>query len=151
MMDVRHNKGDGRGAPVSTQCARELNSAKDLAGMKFLGRAIVMIIDQGPGEQVDDRRIALMGVQTDMPATLCAIRLQPPEAGRPLIEKHKISFDLLTDHGNEYAAKLGLRFKLPGDLMEVCPSFGNDLVLAPAARGSAIARLHQPGHLCGIQ
>jgi peroxiredoxin len=63
----------------------------------------------------------------ELGATLCAITPQPPEASRPLIEKHRIGFDLLSDRGNEYAAKLGLRFKLPDDLKEAYLSFGNDL------------------------
>jgi len=46
-----------------------------------------------------------------------------------LIEQHHISFDLLSDPGNAYAAKLGLRFMLPDDLKEVYLSFGNDLAL----------------------
>ena len=44
-----------------------------------------------------------------------------------LIEKHKITFDLLSDHGNEYAAKLGIRFKLPDDLKQAYLSSGIDL------------------------
>src|SRR5262249_17023258 len=68
-----------------------------------------------------------MGVLKELGATLCAITPQPPQASRPLIEKHKISFDLLSDRGNEYAAKLGIRFKLPDDLKQVYLSFGNDL------------------------
>ena len=85
---------------------------------------------------------------TQLGATLCAITPQPPEASRPLIEKHKISFDLLSDGGNEYAAKLGLRFKLPDDLKQVYLSFGNDLAmrngeeLDPANAGPV---RHRPG------
>jgi peroxiredoxin len=67
------------------------------------------------------------GTLKELGATICAVTPQPPEASRPLIEKHKIDFDLLADRGNEYAAKLGLRFKLPDDLREVYLSFGNDL------------------------
>jgi peroxiredoxin len=67
------------------------------------------------------------GQLQELGATLCAITPQPPEASRPLVEKHKIAFDLLSDHGNEYAAKLGLRFKLPDDLKQVYLGFGNDL------------------------
>lgn len=63
----------------------------------------------------------------ELGATICAITPQPPEASRSLIDKHKIGFDLLSDHRNEYAAKLGLRFKLPEDLKQVYLSFGNDL------------------------
>ena len=62
-------------------------------------------------------------------AGICAITPQPPDASRPLIEKHKIGFDLLSDHRNEYASKLGLRFKLPDDLKQVYLSFGNDLAV----------------------
>ena len=69
------------------------------------------------------------GILKELGATICAITPQPPEASRPLIEKHKITFDLLSDHGNEYAAKLGLRFKLPDDLKQVYLSFGNDLAV----------------------
>lgn len=65
----------------------------------------------------------------ELGATICAITPQLQEASRPLIEKHKIAFDLLSDLGNEYAAKLGVRFKLPDDLKQVYLSFGNDLVV----------------------
>src|SRR5271156_1134897 len=37
-----------------------------LAGTKLLCRSIIMVIGEDPGEQVDDRGIALMAVQTDM-------------------------------------------------------------------------------------
>jgi peroxiredoxin len=67
------------------------------------------------------------GTLKELGATICAITPQPPEISRTLIEKHKITFDLLSDRGNEYAAKLGLRFKLPEDLKQVYLSFGNDL------------------------
>jgi peroxiredoxin len=52
---------------------------------------------------------------------------QPPAATRPLVERHKLSFDLLSDQGNEYAARLGLHFALPEDLKEVYQGFGLDL------------------------
>jgi peroxiredoxin len=68
-------------------------------------------------------------VLNELGATVCAITPQLPEASRTLIEKHKIGFDLLTDHGNEYAATLGLRFKLPDDLKQAYLSFGNDLAV----------------------
>jgi peroxiredoxin len=69
------------------------------------------------------------GTLKELGATICAITPQPPDASRPLIEKHKISFDVLSDHGNEYAAKLGLRFKLPDDLKQVYLSFANNLAV----------------------
>ena len=69
------------------------------------------------------------GTLKELGATICAITPQLSEASRTLIEKHKITFDLLSDRGNAYAARLGLRFKLPDDLKEVYLSFGNDLAV----------------------
>ena len=69
------------------------------------------------------------GVLKELGATICAISPQPPEATKPLIEKHRVTFDIQSDHGNDYAAKLGLRFKLPDDLREAYLSFGNDLAV----------------------
>ena len=77
-------------------------------------------------------------------ATICAITPQPPDATRPLIEKHKIGFDLLSDHRNEYAAKLGIRFKLPDDLKQVYLGFGNDLA---TRNGEESWTLPMPGRL----
>ena len=71
----------------------------------------------------------VLGQLTELGATLCAVTPQPPEASRTLVEKHRIGFDLLSDRGNDYAATLGLRFKLPDDLKQVYLSFGNDLAL----------------------
>ena len=65
--------------------------------------------------------------------TLLAITPQLAEASHSLIEKHGIGFDLLSDPGNDYAANLGLRFKLPDDLKAVYLSFGIDLAAGTAA------------------
>jgi peroxiredoxin len=65
----------------------------------------------------------------ELGTSIAAITPQPAEASRTLIEQQKISFDLLSDPGNAYAAKLGLRFKLPDDLRAVYLSFGNDLAV----------------------
>ena len=75
-------------------------------------------------------------------ATLVAITPQLAEASRSLIEKHGISFDLLSDPGNDYAANLGLRFKLPDDLKAVYLSFGIDLA---AHNGEGSWTLPMPG------
>ena len=60
-------------------------------------------------------------------ATIVAITPQVPEASRAFAEKEGITFDLLTDPGNAYTAKLGLSFKLPDELKDIYLSFGNDL------------------------
>ncbi|MCZ6895139.1 MAG: peroxiredoxin-like family protein [Gammaproteobacteria bacterium] len=60
-------------------------------------------------------------------ATVVAITPQSPGHSLIMREKNKINFDLLSDPGNEYAAKLGLKFALPDDLREVYSGFGIDL------------------------
>jgi peroxiredoxin len=60
-------------------------------------------------------------------STIVAITPQLAEASRDLAEKRHITFDLLSDPGNAYGAKLGLRFKLPDDLKAVYLGLGNDL------------------------
>jgi peroxiredoxin len=82
------------------------------------------------------------GTLKELGATIVAITPQLAEASRSLIEKQKISFDLLSDPGNAYAAKLGLRFTLPDDLKAVYLSFGNDLAVR---NGEASWTLPMPG------
>ena len=71
----------------------------------------------------------VVGTLKEQGTTLIAITPQLAEASRSLIEKQRITFDLLSDPGNDYATKLGLRFKLPDDLKAVYLSFGNDLAV----------------------
>jgi peroxiredoxin len=71
----------------------------------------------------------VVGIFKEHGATLVAITPQLAEASRSLIEEQGIAFDLLSDPGNDYAAKLGLRFKLPDDLKAVYLRFGNDLAV----------------------
>ena len=44
-----------------------------------------------------------------------------------MIERHEIGFEMLSDPGNDYVARLGLRFQVPDDLKEVYLSLGIDL------------------------
>ena len=82
------------------------------------------------------------GTLKELGATVVAITPQLAEASRSLIEKQKISFGLLSDPGNAYAAKLGLRFTLPDDLKAVYLSAG--IVLA-VRNGEASWTLPMPG------
>ncbi len=84
------------------------------------------------------------GTLKELGATIVASTPQLAGASRSLIEKQKISFDLLSDPGNAYAAKLGLRFTLPDDLKAVYLSFGNDLAIR---NGEASWTLPMPGRL----
>jgi peroxiredoxin len=71
----------------------------------------------------------VVGTLKELGATVVAITPQVAEASRTLIEKQGIGFDLLSDPGNAYAARLGLRFTLPDDLKAVYLSFGLDLAV----------------------
>jgi peroxiredoxin len=71
----------------------------------------------------------VVGTLKELGATIVAITPQLAEANRSLSEKPGISFDLLSDPGNNYAARLGLRFTLPDDLKAVYLGFGNDLAV----------------------
>ena len=84
----------------------------------------------------------VVGTLKEHGATIVAITPQLAEASRSLIEKQGISFDLLSDPGNAYAAKLGLKFTLPDDLKGVYLSFGNDLVVR---NGESSWTLPMPG------
>jgi peroxiredoxin len=42
-------------------------------------------------------------------------------------QRHKLAFDVLSDHGNRVASEFGLTFKLPEDLRQVYGKFGIDL------------------------
>jgi len=84
----------------------------------------------------------VVGTLMEHGATIVAITPQLAEASRSLIEKQGIGFDLLSDPGNAYAAKLGLRFALPDDLRAVYVSFGIDL---PVRNGEDSWTLPMPG------
>jgi peroxiredoxin len=84
----------------------------------------------------------VVGTLQEFGTSITAITPQPAEASRILIEQQKISFDLLSDPGNAYTAKLGLRFKLPDDLRAVYLSFGNDLAVR---NGESSWTLPMPG------
>ncbi len=60
-------------------------------------------------------------------ARLVAISPQREEYLRQIIEKNKITFDVLSDAGNAVAGQFGLRFKLPDYLKEIYQKFGIDL------------------------
>src|SRR5216684_2496875 len=60
-------------------------------------------------------------------ATLVAISPQLPDHNRELIRSRQLTFEILTDRGNEVAAKFGLRFSLPGYLRQLYGTFPLDL------------------------
>ena len=60
-------------------------------------------------------------------ANLVAISPQLPEHSRELIERRHLTFEILSDRGNEVAARFGLRFTLPDYLQRIYRTFPLDL------------------------
>jgi peroxiredoxin len=63
----------------------------------------------------------------DNNVTLVALTPQLPEHNQEMVAKHALNFHLLSDPGNEYAAKLGLRFDVSDAVKEIYAGFGIDL------------------------
>ena len=78
----------------------------------------------------------------DLGANLVALTPQLPEHSGKMIERHKLSFDLLSDPGNAYAAELGIRFTVPQYLKTVYQGIGIHL---DAHNGDASWTLPIPG------
>ncbi|MCP4747488.1 MAG: redoxin domain-containing protein [Desulfobacteraceae bacterium] len=60
-------------------------------------------------------------------ADVVFISPQLPEQSRDFVQEKKLSVDILSDPGNEVAAKFGLKFQLPDYLKTVYLNFGIDL------------------------
>ena len=74
--------------------------------------------------------MALQAIQPDLPAlgaSLVAISPQLPDHNRELIRTRHLTFDILSDRGNEVADLFGLRFALPDDLHQLYLTFPLDL------------------------
>ena len=70
---------------------------------------------------------AIVPQVTALGATLVAVSPQLPEHNRDLIRTRQLTFEILSDRGNEVAARFGLRFSLPDYLREVYCTFPLDL------------------------
>jgi len=60
-------------------------------------------------------------------ATLVAITPHKAEHSLRMVDRHKLGFEMLSDPGNAYVARLGLRFQVPEELKEAYLSLGIDL------------------------
>ena len=60
-------------------------------------------------------------------ASLVAISPQLQQYSGEIVEQHRLTFPVLSDHANNVARKYGLVFKLPDDLQQVYLNFGIDL------------------------
>jgi peroxiredoxin len=71
--------------------------------------------------QQTDEQITALG------ASLVAISPQLESFNREMSRRQKLTFDVLSDHGNRVATEFGLTFQLPEDLPLVHSKFGIDL------------------------
>jgi peroxiredoxin len=69
----------------------------------------------------------VVGTITDLGATLVAVSPQMETFNREFIQKHRLTFDILSDPGNQVANTFGLVHELPEDLCKVYRAFGIDL------------------------
>ena len=77
-------------------------------------------------------------------ATLVALSPQVAEFNAKMVKSHELGFDILSDPGNNYAHKLGLRFKVEGQLGDIYRGFGIDL---PNNNGDDSWTLPMPGQI----
>lgn len=75
-------------------------------------------------------------------ARLVAISPQTASNSRKSMRQNNLSFPVLNDHGNEVAAAFGIRYQLPGYLVDLYQSLKNDL---PAFNGDDSWSLPLPG------
>ena len=66
---------------------------------------------------------------TALRGSLVAISPESAANSRKAIRQNELSFPILTDKGNEVAAAVGLRFRLPDELIAIYKGFGNDLAV----------------------
>jgi peroxiredoxin len=78
----------------------------------------------------------------ELGARLVAISPQNAVNSRKSVRANRLDFPILSDPGNETAAAFGLRFDLPGHLIELYKSLRNDL---PTFNGDMSWTLPMPG------
>ena len=74
-------------------------------------------------------------------ATLVAISPETPDTSLSTKEKNELSFEVLSDRGNQLARQLGLVFTLPESLRPIYNNFGIDI---PAHNGDSSFELPLP-------
>ena len=79
---------------------------------------------------------------TELGAKLIAISPETPDNSLSTTEKNELTFEVLSDLGNQTAKKFGLVFQVPEELRPIYQSFGIDL---PAYNGDESFELPIPG------
>jgi len=75
-------------------------------------------------------------------ASLVAMTPELPDYSLSTVEKHQLTFEVLSDLGNKVARQFGLVFQLPAALRTVYEGFGIDL---PKTQGNDRFELPIPG------
>ncbi|NEQ71599.1 MAG: AhpC/TSA family protein [Okeania sp. SIO2C9] len=78
---------------------------------------------------------------TELGAKLIAISPETPDNSLSTTEKNELTFEVLSDRGNQVAKEFGLVFQLPEELRPIYQSFGIDL---PAYNGDQSFELPIP-------
>jgi peroxiredoxin len=81
------------------------------------------------------------GQVKDLGGSIIAISPQLNKYTKQVVKKHGLTFPVLADKDNQYAAKLGLSFTLPEKLKELYLGFGIDL---PRFNGNETWQLPMP-------
>src|SRR5439155_23484150 len=68
LMDIGDDKNRWGRTRVSDPVGTRAEFGEDLAGLKILCRAVVVMVGEDAAQKIDDGRVALMAVQTDMAA-----------------------------------------------------------------------------------
>ncbi|KAH8671810.1 thioredoxin-like protein [Tricladium varicosporioides] len=107
-----------------------------------LGEAVTSnsLLSKGPllitfyrGEWCPYCNVALHAMQKQLDTfsakgvTLVAISPQLPDQSLSTAEKNSLKFPVLSDVGNNFAKKLGILFKMPGELDPILKQFGTDV------------------------
>ncbi len=79
---------------------------------------------------------------TAVGASLVAMTPELPDYSLSTVEKHQLTFEVLSDLGNEVARQFGLVFQLPAALRTIYEGFGIDL---PKTQGNDRFALPIPG------
>ena len=81
---------------------------------------------------------------SELNTSMVAISPQNQAKNKELVEKHKLSFDLLRDEGNAYCSELGIVFEVAPEIKEIYYGFGISL---PESNGEDSRTLPIPTRL----
>jgi peroxiredoxin len=123
------------------------NAVGEIVEFKELFKSGPVVIAFYRGEWCPDCNLELRTLQKYLPkieqlnAKLVAISPQKPDYSLSTIEKNELTFEVLSDVGNQVARKFGLVFTLSEELRPIYQSFGIDI---PAHNGNETFELPLP-------